>query len=139
MAVPTLRDLVTVIGLAHLHARYGDRPTFSPDGDQVAFAWNGEKADNFDIYVKIIGSSEVRRLTVDPGSDRLAQVVSGWPADRFPSHLASVRRRHDPPRVAPRWFRSHAERPGGLRSILVVTRRPVAGHGFQQRRRLFPK
>ena len=45
-------------------------PAFSPDGDQVAFAWNGEKADNFDIYLKIIGSSEVRRLTVDPGSDR---------------------------------------------------------------------
>ena len=47
-------------------------PTFSPDGDRVAFVWNGEKKDNFDIYVKIVGSSEVRRLTTDPEPD-LAQ------------------------------------------------------------------
>ena len=25
--------------------------TFSPDGNQVAFTWNGEKGDNWDIYV----------------------------------------------------------------------------------------
>ena len=31
-------------------------PTFSPDGTQVAFSWNGEKEDNFDIYVKFVGS-----------------------------------------------------------------------------------
>jgi eukaryotic-like serine/threonine-protein kinase len=41
-------------------------PTFSPDGQQVAFAWDGEKSDNGDIYVKMIGSSEVHRLTTDP-------------------------------------------------------------------------
>jgi serine/threonine protein kinase/dipeptidyl aminopeptidase/acylaminoacyl peptidase len=45
------------------------QPSFSPDGTQVAFAWNGEAQDNFDIYVKIVGSSEVRRLTTDPASD----------------------------------------------------------------------
>ncbi len=28
------------------------QPAFSPDGDQIAFAWNGEKGDNFDIYLK---------------------------------------------------------------------------------------
>jgi hypothetical protein len=39
-------------------------PTFSPDGSRVAFAWDGERQDNFDIYVKLVGSSEVRRLTV---------------------------------------------------------------------------
>jgi len=44
-------------------------PSFSPDGAQVAFAWNGEAQDNFDIYVKIVGSSEVRRLTTDPAPD----------------------------------------------------------------------
>ena len=42
------------------------RPTFSPDGDQVAFSWAGEKSDSLDIYVKMIGSSEVHRLTSDP-------------------------------------------------------------------------
>jgi Tol biopolymer transport system component len=44
-------------------------PTFSPDGTQVAFRWGGEKDDNQDIYLKIIGSNEVRRVTTDPGYD----------------------------------------------------------------------
>ena len=44
-------------------------PTFSPDGTQVAFSWNGENEDNFDIYLKIIGLSEVRRLTADSAPD----------------------------------------------------------------------
>jgi len=39
------------------------QPTFSPDGNQVAFSWNGEKQDNFDIYVKLIGSTTQLRLT----------------------------------------------------------------------------
>ena len=44
-------------------------PTFSPDGNQVAFAWQGEKLDNWDIWLKMIGSSEMRRLTTDPAVD----------------------------------------------------------------------
>ena len=44
-------------------------PTFSPEGDQIAFAWNGESEDNADIYVKMIGSPEARRLTTDPATD----------------------------------------------------------------------
>jgi Tol biopolymer transport system component len=44
-------------------------PTFSPDGTQIAFAWNGEKGDNWDIYVKMIGSVELHRLTTDPAVD----------------------------------------------------------------------
>ena len=45
-------------------------PSFSPDGNQVAFSWNGEKQDNYDIYVKAIGSSrEPERLTTDPAED----------------------------------------------------------------------
>jgi eukaryotic-like serine/threonine-protein kinase len=44
-------------------------PSFSPDGKQVAFCWNGEKQDNFDIYVKLIGSETPRRLTSDSGLD----------------------------------------------------------------------
>jgi eukaryotic-like serine/threonine-protein kinase len=52
-------------------------PTFSPDGDQIAFEWNGEKKDNWDIYVKMIGSTENRRLTTDPAAD----VFPAWSPD----------------------------------------------------------
>jgi Tol biopolymer transport system component/DNA-binding winged helix-turn-helix (wHTH) protein len=41
-------------------------PTFSPDGRQVAFVWNGVKQDQFDIYVKTIGVDPPHRLTSDP-------------------------------------------------------------------------
>ena len=45
-------------------------PTFSPDGNQVAFRWNGEKQDNADIYVKLIGTGgPPLRLTTDPAVD----------------------------------------------------------------------
>ena len=46
-----------------------DWPTFAPDGEQVAFAWSGEKYDNTDIYVTLVGSTDVRRLTTDPADD----------------------------------------------------------------------
>ena len=42
---------------------YENWPSFSPDGSQVAFAWNGEKEDNWDIYVKLVGSESCLRLT----------------------------------------------------------------------------
>jgi serine/threonine protein kinase len=45
-------------------------PSFSPDGNQVAFAWNGEKQDNEDIYVKMIGTNgPPLRLTTDAAPD----------------------------------------------------------------------
>jgi len=44
-------------------------PSFSPDGTQVAFAWDGEKQDNSDIYVKQIGVEPPYRLTNDPAMD----------------------------------------------------------------------
>jgi Tol biopolymer transport system component/serine/threonine protein kinase len=40
---------------------------FSPDGRQVAYVWTGEKGDNFDLYVKIVGAGEPLRLTNSPG------------------------------------------------------------------------
>jgi hypothetical protein len=40
-------------------------PSFSPDGNQVVFSWNGEKKDNWDLYVKLISGANVLRLTVD--------------------------------------------------------------------------
>jgi Tol biopolymer transport system component len=47
-------------------ARY---PSFSPDGNHVAFTWNGPKQDNLDVYVQQIGSGSPLRLTTDPGND----------------------------------------------------------------------
>jgi len=44
-------------------------PSFSPDGNQVAFAWNGKGEDNYDIYVKLIGTESISRLTTDPKAD----------------------------------------------------------------------
>jgi len=43
--------------------------SFSPDGNQVAYVWNGEKQDNFDIYVKLIGGGAPLRLTTNPARD----------------------------------------------------------------------
>jgi len=45
-------------------------PSFSPDGNQIAFEWNGEKEDNWDIYVKVIGTESLLRLTTNPAIDR---------------------------------------------------------------------
>jgi len=44
-------------------------PSFSPDGNHVAFTWTGPKQDNPDIYVQMIGSGSPLRLTTDPRSD----------------------------------------------------------------------
>jgi Tol biopolymer transport system component len=44
-------------------------PSISPDGKQVVFSWNGEKQDNFDIYVQLIGSGKPLRLTTDAAED----------------------------------------------------------------------
>jgi serine/threonine protein kinase/Tol biopolymer transport system component len=38
-------------------------PTFSPDGNQIAFAWTGDQGDVSHIYVKLIGSDTPLRLT----------------------------------------------------------------------------
>ena len=41
-------------------------PAFSPDGNQIAFEWDGPQNDNSDIYVKLIGPGPPLRLTTDP-------------------------------------------------------------------------
>jgi DNA-binding winged helix-turn-helix (wHTH) protein len=50
---------------------YESWPSFSPDGNQVAFAWNAEKSDKYDIYVQLIGSGRPLRLTTDLASNAL--------------------------------------------------------------------
>ena len=44
-------------------------PSFSPDGNHVAFTWTGPKQDNPDIYVQQIGAGSPLRLTTDPRND----------------------------------------------------------------------
>jgi serine/threonine protein kinase len=44
-------------------------PSFSPDGNHVAFTWNGLKQDNQDIYVQQIGAGSPLRLTTDASND----------------------------------------------------------------------
>jgi Tol biopolymer transport system component len=47
---PTAAPLTTYSGVE-------TQPSFSPDGTEVAFVWNGEKEDSPNIYVKQIGSA----------------------------------------------------------------------------------
>ena len=65
-----------VVALTRLAGRETG-PAIAPDGEQVAFAWSGEKVDNTDIYVTLVGSTSVRRLTTDPADD----VAPSWSPD----------------------------------------------------------
>jgi Tol biopolymer transport system component/DNA-binding winged helix-turn-helix (wHTH) protein len=42
---------------------------FSPDGNQIAFVWDGPQGDNQDIYVKLIDAETPLRLTTNPAED----------------------------------------------------------------------
>ena len=52
-------------------------PSFSPDGNQIAFVWDGQNHDNFDIYVMQVGGATPFRLTTGPASD----VFPAWSPD----------------------------------------------------------
>ncbi len=43
------------------------QPTFSPDGNEVAYAWDGPSQNRWDIYVKMVGSDSPLRLTKGAG------------------------------------------------------------------------
>jgi Tol biopolymer transport system component len=51
-------------------AGHESTPAFSPDGNQMAFAWDGGASDNIDIYVKLIDVGTPLRLTSNPAIDR---------------------------------------------------------------------
>ena len=62
-------------------------PTLSPDGSQVAFSWNGESRENFDIYTQVIGAGSRLRLTEDPADD----LAPAWSPDgRYLAFLRST-------------------------------------------------
>ncbi|HUD99853.1 MAG TPA: DUF5050 domain-containing protein [Bryobacteraceae bacterium] len=52
-------------------------PTFSPDGNQVAYAWDGPSQNQWDIYVKMIGTDSPLRLTNGPAQ----QAFPAWSPD----------------------------------------------------------
>jgi Tol biopolymer transport system component/DNA-binding winged helix-turn-helix (wHTH) protein len=52
-------------------------PAFSPDGKQVAFAWDGERGDNLHIYVKLVDAGTPLRLT----SSSADEYAPAWSPD----------------------------------------------------------
>jgi DNA-binding winged helix-turn-helix (wHTH) protein len=75
-----------------------EQPQLSPDGERVAYSWDGPADDNRDIYVKAVGlGTKPLRLTDDPGmstprpgppmdgrSRSCAGGRRGSPSSRFP-------------------------------------------------------
>jgi Tol biopolymer transport system component/DNA-binding winged helix-turn-helix (wHTH) protein len=64
-------------------------PSFSPDGSQIAFSWDGENGDNLDIYVKLVGENRALRLTSDPRPE----YSPAWSPDG--RHIAFCRHEQD--------------------------------------------
>lgn len=59
---------MNVVPLTTYAGRESD-PAFSPDGNQIAFVWDGEKGDNTDVYVRLVDGGNWVRLTTNPGDD----------------------------------------------------------------------
>ncbi len=45
-------------------------PAFSPDGDQLAFVWDGGGNGSFHLYVKLVSGGDALQLTNSPANDR---------------------------------------------------------------------
>jgi eukaryotic-like serine/threonine-protein kinase len=61
-------EQLRIIPVTSYHGREVS-PALSPDGKQVAFSWNGEKEDNYDIYVKLADAGDPVRLTTNAAVD----------------------------------------------------------------------
>ena len=79
------------------YAGWEQYPSFSPDGNHVAFSWDGDKGDNVDVYVKLVGQPQPLRLTDDPASD----VYPAWSPDgrwiAFERGISNARFRYSKP------------------------------------------
>jgi Tol biopolymer transport system component/DNA-binding winged helix-turn-helix (wHTH) protein len=67
-SVNTARPTLRVVPFTSFPGRE-DQAALSPDGNQIAFVWEGEKGDNTDIYVKSITGERPLRITTDPAID----------------------------------------------------------------------
>lgn len=68
---------LTVVPLTSLPGNVAS-PTFSPDGSQIAFAWDGENnGAGYDLYVKAIGTEKPLRLTHHPA----LRLSAAWSPD----------------------------------------------------------
>lgn len=70
-------------------------PTFSPDGSQIAFAWNGgaDAGRQFDLYIKSLGSERLLRLTHRPAT----WLTPAWSPDG--RSIAFLRQEHGEPGI----------------------------------------
>ena len=82
---PTLEPMRTVPLTSY--PGYEGAASFSPDGNQVAFAWTGGDTESFDIYIKLIGPGPPLRLTTHPDWDS----TPAWSPDG--RHIAFLRGR----------------------------------------------
>jgi eukaryotic-like serine/threonine-protein kinase len=95
------------------------QPSFSPDGNSVVFAWNGEAEENWDIYVKLIGPGSPQRLTTNPA----IELSPAWSPDGRWIAFGRVR---DDLRVA---ILVVPSRGGPEREVLEIVRSGVLGLG----------
>jgi Tol biopolymer transport system component/DNA-binding winged helix-turn-helix (wHTH) protein len=80
------RDPAPAAALLYPFGGIQNDPSFSPEGDQIVFAWRPPRSDNSDIYVLRIGDLEATRLTTHPAIDE----APAWSPDG--RRIAFIRR-----------------------------------------------
>jgi Tol biopolymer transport system component/DNA-binding winged helix-turn-helix (wHTH) protein len=59
------------------------QPTFSPDGNQIAFVWRNTKTGRSDIYIKLLDAETKLQLTNNP-ADEVRTTDRSGPGDLYP-------------------------------------------------------